>query len=150
MALTRDFLEGLGVEKDVVEKIMKEHGKAVQEEKNYDTLKQDYEQLKDKFGKLEKADEENATFKAQLAEKEQLIKDYSLKILKYQVATEKGIPLELADRLTGDSKDALAKDADNLASFVAKRPPLPLKQGEGSTDDSPYRELLSNLGLNKE
>lgn len=150
MALTRDFLEGLGVEKDVVEKIMKEHGKAVQEEKNYDTLKQDYEQLKDKFGKLEKADEENATFKAQLAEKEQLIKDYSLKILKYQVATEKGIPLELATRLSGDTKDALAKDADNLASFVAKRPPLPLKQGEGSTDDSPYRELLSNLGLKKE
>lgn len=146
MALTRDFLEGLGVEKDVVEKIMKEHGKAVQEEKNYDTLKQDYEQLKDKFGKLEKADEENATFKAQLAEKEQLIKDHSLKILKYQVATEKGIPLELATRLSGDTEEALRKDAETLASFVSAggKQILPLKQ-ESTPSDDPYKELASKF-----
>ena len=124
---------------------MKEHVKPFRKE-NYDTLKQDYEQLKDKFGKLEKADEENATFKAQLAEKEQLIKDYSLKILKYQVATEKGIPLELATRLSGDTEEALRKDAETLAYFVSAggKQILPLKQ-ESTPNDDPYKELASKF-----
>lgn len=158
--LTRDFLEGLNLDKDTVEKIFQEYGKAIEaaktaaekaaKPKDYDDLKREYEALKEKQKSLDTVTAEAETYKNQLAEKENLIKQYETKILKFQVATEKGLPLELADRLTGDSKDALAKDADNLASFVAKRPPLPLKQGEGSTDDSPYRELLSNLGLKKE
>lgn len=145
--MTREFLENLGLEKEVIDQIMKEHGKAIQSAKpqDYDDIKQENELLKQKLGELEETFEEFKGYKEQLAEKDSLIKDYELKNLKYRVAVEAGIPLELASRLTGESEDELKRDAEMLSSFIARKQTLPLKDTEPNKDDDPYKKLLSGL-----
>ena len=53
--MTREFLENLGLEKEVIDQIMKEHGKAIQSAKpqDYDEIKEENEQLKQRIGELE-------------------------------------------------------------------------------------------------
>ena len=145
--MTREFLENLGLEKEVIDQIMKEHGKAIQSAKpqDYDEIKEENEQLKQRIGELEGTVEELKGYKDQLTEKDNLIKEYELKNLKYRVAVEAGIPFELASRLTGETEEEIKKDAEMLSSLVARKQPLPLKNTEPKEDNDPYKKLLSNL-----
>jgi predicted metal-binding transcription factor (methanogenesis marker protein 9) len=145
--MTREFLENLGLEKEVIDQIMKEHGKAIQSAKpqDYDDLKEANEKLKKQLGELEGTIEEYKGYKDQLAEKDSIIKDYELKNLKYRIAVEAGIPLELAGRLSGESEQDIKKDAETLASYFSQKQPLPLKYTEPKNDDDPYKKLLSGL-----
>lgn len=145
--MTREFLEKLGLEKEVIDQIMKEHGKAIQSAKpqDYDEIKEENEQLKQRIGELEGTVEELKGYKDQLTEKDNLIKEYELKNLKYRIAVEAGIPIELASRLTGESEDELKRDAEMLSSFIARKQTLPLKDTEPNKDDDPYKKLLSDL-----
>ncbi len=145
--MTREFLEKLGLEKEVIDQIMKEHGKAIQSAKpqDYDEIKEENEKLKSTISELETAVEEYKGYKDQLAEKDSLIKEYELKNLKYRIAVEAGIPIELASRLTGETEEEIKKDAEMLSSLVARKQPLPLKDTEPNKDDDPYKKLLSGL-----
>jgi hypothetical protein len=137
----------LGLEKEVIDQIMKEHGKAIHSAKpqDYDDLKEANEKLKKQLGELEGTIEEYKGYKDQLAEKDSIIKDYELKNLKYRIAVEAGIPLELAGRLSGESEQDIKKDAETLASYFSQKQPLPLKYTEPKNDDDPYKKLLSGL-----
>ncbi|GAA6124179.1 hypothetical protein BPY_22870 [Bifidobacterium psychraerophilum] len=42
----------------------------------------------------------------------------ALKVLQYEVAAEKGIPLSLANRLRGEDKESMLKDADGLLPLI--------------------------------
>ena len=145
--MTREFLESLGLEKEVIDQIMKEYGKAIQSAKpqDYDEIKEENEKLKNTISELEAAAEEYKGYKDQLAEKDSLIKEYELKNLKYRVAVEAGIPIELASKLSGETEDELKRDAEMLSSFIARKQTLPLKDTEPNKDDDPYKKLLSGL-----
>jgi hypothetical protein len=148
--MTREFLENLGLEKEVIDQIMKEHGKAIQSAKpqDYGEIKIENKTLKDTVTTLENSLKEFEGYEDKLAEKDNLIKEYELKNLKYRIANENGIPLELASKLTGETEEDLKKDAETLSSFIRK-PTLPLKHTEPNVDDksAPYKEILSNLKL---
>ena len=62
MALTRKYLDELGIEKEIAEKIFEEHGKSIQAEQakfaDYDELKTNYENLGKEVEKLKKLDPE--------------------------------------------------------------------------------------------
>ena len=145
--MTREFLENLGLEKEVIDQIMKEHGKAIQSAKpqDYEKIKEENEKLKERISDLESAVKEYSGYKDQLAEKDKIIKEYELKGLKYRIASESGIPFELASRLTGETEEEIKKDAEMLSSLVARKQPLPLKNTEPNKDDDPYKKLLSGL-----
>ena len=148
--MTREFLENLGLEKEVIDQIMKEHGKAIQSAKpqDYDSLKEENEQLKQRLGELEGTVEELKGYKDQLTEKDNLIKEYELKNVKYRIAVEAGIPLALADRLSGKSEEEIKKDAESLASFINQKSKLPLKTTETKLTDpkeQAYAKMLENL-----
>lgn len=148
--MNREFLEKLGLEKEVIDQIMKEHGKTIQSVKpdDYDDIKIENKTLKDTVTTLENSLKEFEGYEDKLAEKDNLIKEYELKNLKYRIANENGIPLELASKLTGETEEDLKKDAETLSSFIRK-PTLPLKHTEPNVDDksAPYKEILSNLKL---
>ena len=148
--MTREFLENLGLEKEVIDQIMKEHGKTIQSVKpeDYDDIKEENKTLKDTVTTLENSLKEFEGYEDKLAEKDNLIKEYELENLKYRIANENGIPLELASKLTGETEEDLKKDAETLSSFIRK-PTLPLKHTEPNVDDksAPYKEILSNLKL---
>ena len=149
--MNREFLEKLGLEKEVIDSIMKEHGKTIQSVKpeDYDDIKIENKTLKDTVTSLETSLKGFDGFEDKLTEKDNKIKEYEIKNLKYRIANESGIPLELANKLTGETEEDLKKDAETLSSFITKKQTLPLRNTETKVDDetAPYKEMLSNLKL---
>lgn len=95
----------------------------------------DYDQLR--------ADLRTANERIRTMERERLIS---------RIAQENNIPQELADRLTGDTEEALRADARNLAKYV-QRPPIAPRAtvepaGNGNGNMAALRELLSGLSIN--
>ena len=120
---------------------------------DYDDLKakaaqmSDYEELKKKTSQYEA---DNTSLKTQLEEANTKIKGYESHSVKQRIAREVGIPLEMADRLTGDDEEAIRKDAESLKPFVGSGVrTLPLHESEKPTDTdslkAAYRELSQKL-----
>ena len=149
--MNREFLEKLGLEKEVIDSIMKEHGKTIQSVKpeDYDIIKGENTTLKDTVATLENSLKEFEGFEGKLAEKDNKIKEYEIKNLKYRIANENGIPLELASKLSGETEEDLKKDAETLSSFITKKQTLPLRTTETKVDseDDAYKGMLDNLKL---
>ncbi len=153
--MNREFLEKLGLEKEVIDKVMAEHGKTIQEvkPKDYDEIKSAKEklekQVKDLNGTLTATNEKYAGYDKNIEELNGKIKDYEIKNLKFRIANESGIPLELASKLTGETEEDLKKDAETLSSFITKKQTLPLRTTEPKVDDetAPYKEMLNKLKL---
>lgn len=72
---------------------------------------------------------------------------YKLKNLKTSIAVEAGIPLLLADRLSGETEEELKADAETLAGLVKNKQTLPLKPTEPPVDDKDagLKQMLGNL-----
>ena len=97
----------------------------------------------------------------QLTEKETAITDLTAKNKAYETASvkarichEKGLPYELAERLSGESEEDIAADADKLSQFVsAGKPAAPLynpavNTGAANLTDAAYRSMLGELSGN--
>ncbi len=152
--MNRDFLKGLGIADEDVEKIMAEHGKSLKADKG---LQEDYEALKNEKHSLEQTisalnDEKNELsnkYSELETERDNLSNDFSVlknKELKRTIAIRHNLPIDLSDRLVGDDEETLSKDAENLASFMTiNNNVAPLKESEQaqSDEDSAYRNLLS-------
>lgn len=74
-------------------------------------------------------------------------------LLRHKVATEKHIPLALADRLVGSTEEELSKDAETLAGLIGESKPTvtpppftssPANQAPNSTDAA-LKEMLAAL-----
>ena len=149
--MNRSFLEELGLEKEVIDKVMAEHGKAIQAVKPAE----DYEELQKTNAALEQqvADMQNtlATKEEELGnidELKQEVETYKLKDLKTSVAIKAGIPLELAGRLSGETEEEIKADAEKIAGFVNKKPTLPLKPTEPPAvdeEEQAYANIIDNL-----
>ncbi len=90
--MNRAFLEGLGLEKDTIEKIMKEHGQSVESQK----------------AKVTELTDEITSLKGVISEKERKIKDYEEKDL-----TE----LDKVKKLLEDKEKSLATLKDEFQSL---------------------------------
>lgn len=63
------------------------------------------------------------------------IKGHEATALRHKIAHEKGIPFEMASRLTGETEEDIRKDAEAVAKFLAKPyEPAPLAQIEPTAD----------------
>lgn len=77
----------------------------------------------------------------QLAERDGSIADLTAKNKQYETASvkariahEKGLPYELAERLSGETEQDIAADAEKLAQFVgSQKPAAPLYAPRGGT-----------------
>lgn len=78
----------------------------------------DYEQIKNDLATLRKQSGEKDTTIAQLQKDLQSAKT---DLAKTRIALEKGLPQELASRLTGETEDDLRKDADTLAQLFSDK-----------------------------
>lgn len=69
------------------------------------------------------------------------------RVLKMQIANEKGIPFELAERLTGETREEISKDADTLSKYfnASKVKPTPKTSGESGFKDSKTAAQLEML-----
>lgn len=85
-----------------------------------DSQKTDAERVNDRLAEYEK----NVTALTQtVAERDATIKELQTSVLRSQVAAEKGVPAILADRLRGDTAEALGEDADRLLESLNVQSP---------------------------
>ena len=109
----------------------------------------DYEDLKNQVSTLTT---ERDTAKQQLADANDKIAKYETDSVKTRIAREKGIPAEMAHRLTGNTEEEIAKDADAMAQiFQAAKGAAPLFDGSqpvGDDKDAGLKKLLQNLNMN--
>lgn len=69
-----------------------------------------------------------------------------LQTAKQRIATEYGLPLDLAERLQGDDEDGFKADAERLASYLApKQPTPPMKSNEPTIDSDPLKSGLRDM-----
>ena len=89
---------------------------------------------------------------AKLQEKESAIADLTAKATKYEtdsvrtrIAAKYNLPIELADRLTGETEEELKADAEKLSQFIGtKKQTVPLFIGE-----QPAKETTKEQALKK-
>lgn len=101
-------------------------------------LKNGYdEQIKGLNDSLKAANEKISGFDAELSDAKAKAEKAEHALLRGRVAAAKGLPLELSDRLIGETKEDLEKDADNFASFMRPHAAPPMRSNDpapGSSD----------------
>lgn len=152
--MERNFLEELGLDKEVINSIMAEYGKSIQQYKDSASSQQD---LQSRIEELEKANkalesakaqaEDNAqNGKASLDEMEKALNSEKLANLRTRVALEQGLSYSFADRLRGDDEESLTKDAQALSAMVHRGgDPLRSTENAGATAENPYANLARQL-----
>lgn len=121
-----------------------------------DALKSEYDKrladasalVEDAQAKLAKHDEEVAALMTRATTAEG-------KLLKNSIANKHGIPLDLADRLLGDTEEEIEKDAQSFAGYFAQTHGAPMRSndpsqnagGNGSSTDAAMMALLSQLTI---
>lgn len=121
----------------------------------------DYDELKTKIAALEADNaayqatiEESKSWEQEKADYEKQISSYKTTQLKQSIAIKAGLPLDLADRLSGDDEESLKADAERFSGFIKPQtPPAPLKDVEpilGDGKDGAYRKLVEGLNLEGE
>lgn len=83
-----------------------------------------------------------------IAQLQQQVKGYETAALKQRIALEKGIPIQMADRLAGDNEKDIRKDAEALAKFVNKPATAPGKSNEPASVDgktAAFKQMLNDM-----
>lgn len=125
---------------------------------DYDELKktnQDYEkQIGSLQAEIDTSSQKIKTHDQVVADLNSKITGYETNDLKTRIALKHGLPIDLADRLTGDDEASITADAEKLAGFVKQKPTVPpLKDTEpplGDEKDSAYKNLLKGLNIEGE
>ena len=82
------------------------------------------------------------------AKKDAEIKGLKMKEMKVNIAINAGIPYELAEKLSGETKEDIKKDAETLAKYLKSGKPAPLSDPEPPAEDSSrsaVRKMLNGL-----
>ena len=137
---------------ELIKQIEAEVGREFVPRADFNSKNNEYKNLEKQVGDLQNSldalNKEKSTYEQTLADRDGKLKTYELSSLKAQIAHEKGIPYELAGRLTGDDEKTLREDAETLAKLVnTKQAPPPLKNTEPTVDgkDAAYKSLLNGL-----
>lgn len=115
----------------------------------------DYDELKTAKADLEKAlasakakaESDSKTQAQKIAELEKQNKEYAAAAVKSRIAIEMGIPMDIKDRLCGETEEEIRKDAERIAPLFANRQqsqlPLHNPESEPATPiDAAWRKLL--------
>lgn len=121
---------------------------------DYNDLKTQVEELNKEKAAFTKTSQKHADdmkgLQDQLDAANAKVKTYELDALKTSVAIEKGLPLELRSRLTGETEEEIRADADSFSKLFAaqNRQGLPGFRAEQQEDDkntAAYKDMLQDL-----
>lgn len=136
----------------ISEKLKQREEKIAQKYVDYEDLKTksiDFDkEIKGLKKQLDETLKNSSNDKKTITELAEKVKSYQHKALKVKVAYECGIPLEIADRLTGDDENAIRTDAQNIRKLLSsKQPVAPLKSNENAQNskETAYKTLVSNI-----
>ena len=109
-------------------------------------VKAKYGDVEDLQGKITTHEGTIAARDKTIAELHGKVKGYETTALKQKIAKEKGIPLDMASRLSGDDEKALRTDADAMvANLRAYKGEAPLAESGSAAEDGKRAGLRSLL-----
>ena len=152
----KKYLSNIEGADDIVKQIEAEIGKEYVPRTEFNSknneLKNLEKQLGDLNANLEGLTKEKATFDQIITELNGKIGKYEIDALKVRIAREKGIPYELAGRLSGTDEKSLREDAETLSKIVGQKSTQPLKATEPSAakgttpnNNDAYLALLNGI-----
>lgn len=98
-------------------------------------------------------DAEKSDIQKRLDEANQKTRDLEREAMKTNAAIATGLPLNLRDRLTGNTEEEIKADAENLLKIVGASSSLNLpgfkgnESGAGDSKDQAFRSLLSGFNI---
>lgn len=112
--------------------------------------------VRERYGDVENLQSQIATLTGErdghattIANLQKEINGYKTAELKQRIAKEKGIPMEMASRLSGESEKDIRADADTMASMLrAYKGPAPLADPEPKVTDektAAMKKMLQNM-----
>lgn len=112
-------------------------------------VKELYGDVSDLQGQITTLTGERDAHAGTIAQLQAQVKGYEMTALKAKIAREKGIPAEMADRLTGEDEAGLRADADTMAANLrAFKGAAPLHDPEAGAPDAntiSMRTVLNEL-----
>ena len=138
------------------EKHVREMSEITDKYKDYEALKTQNNEYAQKITTLNTALEETkqkvAGYDSQIAERDAKISAYESSIMKANIAAVFGLAPELAERLSGDTEEALKADAEKLAAIVGKSHKVaPLASATNANVDdgvmSAFKKLNPNINF---
>ena len=135
------------------ERLRRQKEQFEEEIKEYKALKEENEKLQTELEQKNQFIEENKKETSMRTEDyenlEKELNTLKLQQLKQKIAINNGIPLDLANRLSGEDEESLLEDAKTLSQFINSNPtPQPLKSVEDTNvndEDMAYKQLLNQL-----
>lgn len=105
-----------------------------------------YGDVSDLQGQITTLTGERDTAAKTIAELQGQVKGYELSGLKQRIARQKGIPAEMAERLTGETEKDIQKDADTMAALLKReRGTAPPFRPEKDDPDAKSAALVNML-----
>lgn len=105
-----------------------------------------YGDVDDLQGKITTLTDERDTGARTIAELQAQVKGYEVSALKQRIAQERGIPAEMAGRLTGETEKDIRRDADAMAASIRKiKGPAPDFEPERRDPDAKTAALMNTL-----
>lgn len=158
--MKREFLKELGLDDEVVDKVMAVYGKGIEKVKGEQA---DTEELNKRLSDLEEKNrlltEENTQYKTTVQANQSTVDELTeelnttkLSNLKPRITLENGLPYNIAGRLVGEDEETLLNDAKKMAELIQPQQlTAPLKSMERDTDEvDPYAALVQGLNLEGE
>lgn len=133
------------LDKIISDRLSRQKEKILKDYSDYETVRNENVSLKKSLEELKSSNKDFEDFKEKFSKLENENKDLKLKSLKLKIASEYGIPLNLAERLNGFDENSLKEDALSLSDFFKQDFVAPLKEQEKKGDNDPYKNLLENL-----
>ena len=133
------------------ERLSRERKKMSEKYADYDSLKESVgtfeTQLSEKNAEIEGLKGQIAGFQKDITDRDQKIAKYEADSVKTRIATEFGLPYELATRIQGTNEEEIRADADRLSRMLGNQHfSAPLGSTENKTD--PKTEALRKLASN--
>ena len=114
-----------------------------------DTISAQYADYNDLKGRVDTLQTQVNTLNGEKEALEQKVAGYETNSVKMRIAQELGIPGAMAERLTGDSEEAIRKDAEAMAAiFKSVQGPAPLytkDQPAAKESDAAMVDMLHSL-----
>jgi chromatin remodeling complex protein RSC6 len=122
-----------------------------------DEFKRQTEELNTKLtelgNSLEQEKAKGGEYEKTISSLNEKVKKYESDSVKTRIVAEMGLPLEVADRIKGETPDDMKKDAESLKALFGARSAAPLYTPERGADNSreaALKELAGKLTNKKE
>lgn len=129
------------------ERISRAEQKAAEKYADYDDLKKQNTEFQQQ---LQAQTEKIKGHKAEIDSLNAKVQSYESSSLKTRIALETGLPYKMAERLTGDSEEAIRADAEMMLNLMgSKKEVAPVASNEPvitkDSKDNAWRELARNI-----